>query len=218
MTSDRCLSTRRRRRGLGLGALIVILALASSVRAADPAGHVTRVRGEASVASASDRRALAQGAAVFAGDTVTTGKDARLELTMIDGAKVTLGDDSELRIDDYVYSRRGRTGRAALMLAHGVFRAVTGALATLAGEPFRVATPVASIGIRGTDFWGEQRADRLLIALLGGKAIVVENAAGRVELTRRNLATRVEGPGQAPTRPFALSAAQLRAALATVAW
>lgn len=218
MTIDPSLSARRCRRWLGLGALIVILALASLARAADPAGHVTRIRGEASVVSASDRRDLVQGAAIFAGDTVTTGKDARLELTMMDGARITLGDDSELRIDDYVYSPRGKTGRAALMLAHGVFRAVTGALATLAGGPFRVATPVASIGIRGTDFWGEQRADRLLIALLGGKAITVENAGGRVELTRRNIATRVEGPGQAPTRPFALSAAQLRAALATVAW
>ena len=204
-------------RPLGLGLLMLCLAFISA-RAADPAGHVTRVKGEASVASTSDRHALAHGAAVFAGDTVTTGKDARLELTMIDGTKVTLGDDSELRIDDYVYSPRGKTGRGALVLAHGVFRAVTGALAQLAGEPFRVTTPVASIGIRGTDFWGEQRADRLLIALLGGRAIVVENAAGRVELTRRNLATRVEGPGQAPTRPFALSATQLRAALATVAW
>lgn len=204
-------------RPLVLGLLVVGLAIIPA-RAADRAGQVTRIKGEASVASASDRHALAQGAAVFAGDTVATGKDARLELTMIDGTKVTLGDDSELRIDDYVYSPRGKTGNGALTLTHGVFRAVTGALAKLAGEPFHVATPVASIGIRGTDFWGEQRADRLLIALLGGRAIVVENAAGRVELTRRNLATRVEGPGQAPSRPFALSAAQLRAALATVAW
>lgn len=204
-------------RPLVLGLLVVGLAIVPAL-AADPAGQVTRIKGEASVASAAERHALAQGGAVFAGDTVTTGEDARLELTMIDGTKVTLGDDSELRIDDYVYSPHGKTGNGALTLTHGVFRAVTGALAKLAGEPFQVATPVASIGIRGTDFWGEQRADRLLIALLGGRAVVVENAGGRVELTRRNLATRVEGPGQAPSRPFALSAAQLRAALATVAW
>jgi len=202
---------------LVLGLLMLGLAIIPA-GAADPAGHVTRIKGEASVASGGDRRALAQGAAVFASDTVATGKDARLELSMIDGTKVTLGDDSELLIDDYVYSPRGKTGRGALTLTHGVFRAVTGALAKLAGEPFRVATPVASIGIRGTDFWGEQRADRLLIALLGGKAVVVENAAGRVTLTRRNLATRVEGAGQAPTQPFALTADQLRAAVATVAW
>lgn len=204
-------------RALALGVFLLCLPSMSAL-AADLAGHVTRIKGEASAVAAGDRRALAQGAEVLEGDTIVTGKDARLELTMIDRTTLTLGDDSELRIDAYVYSPRGKTGNGALTLAHGVFRAVTGALAKLAGAPFRVTTPVASIGIRGTDFWGEQRADRLLIALLGGKALVVENAAGRVELTRRNLATRVEGPGLAPTRPFALSPDQLRAALATVAW
>lgn len=201
-----------------VGLLLLALAGGREAAAADTAGHVTRIKGEATAANAGQRRALEQGAAVLVGDLVTTGQPARLELTMIDGGKVTLGDDSELRIDAYVYDPKAKAGGGALALTRGVFRATTGGLGKLAGEPFRVETPVATIGIRGTDFWGEQRTDKLLIALLGGKAVFVENAAGRVELAKRNLATRVEGPGQAPTRPFALSRSQLRAALATVAW
>lgn len=209
---------RRRFLSAAVYLLVMLMVTASAAWAADPAGHVARLKGEVTAQGAGAARSLAKGTAVYEGDTIRTGTSSRLELAMIDGTKVTLGDNSTLTIDAYLYAPKTKQGNGVLTLAGGVFRAVTGGLAKLRGQPFEVKTPIATIGIRGTDFWGEQRADKLLIALLGGKAVFVENAAGRVEITRRNFATRIEAEGQAPIPPFALSRAQLQAALATVAW
>jgi hypothetical protein len=193
------------------------LTTANSAAAAE-AGHVTRLRGEASVTSAGAKHDLSEGAALMEGDRITTGHDTRLELTLGDGTVVKLGDDSDLTIDAFLYDPAANKGNAALRLTAGVFRAVSGGIAKLPGEPLRVTTPVATIGIRGTDFWGRQTERTLLLALLGGRAVFVETKAGHVEVTQQNFATQVSAPGAAPSAPFALNADQLKAALASVAF
>jgi hypothetical protein len=204
------------RRSRALAFLLLIFASQAALGA--EAGHVTRLRGAASAETGGVRHELSQDAVLLEGDRVTTGHDSRLEITLADGTIVTLGDDSDLKIDQFVYDPAANKGSGALKLTAGVFRAVTGGLAKLPGEPLHVSTPVATIGIRGTDFWGEQRADHLLLALLGGRAVIVETKTGRVEITRQNFATRVAAPGAAPSEPFELKPAELSAALATVAW
>lgn len=105
-----------------------------------------------------------------------------------------------------------------LKLASGVSRAASGGVARLRGKPLRIETPTGTLGIRGTEFWGEQSADSLLVALLGGGGVFVENASGRTEIGEIGHATKVDAPGQAPTPAFALTSEQIEAALATVAW
>lgn len=196
-------------------ALIGIFEVAS---AAEPAGRVDRARGAATASGEAGTRPLSAGVEIFVGDTITTGSDARLRVILLDDTEITLGDDSELVIDRYVYQPAEGTGGGALRLAAGVFRAVTGKLAEVSGQPFRIATGVATIGVRGTEFWGEQRVDRLLVALLGGAGVFVENEQGRVDIVDVQFATRVTGPGVAPSEPFRLSDEDLRAALETVAF
>jgi hypothetical protein len=201
------------------GSFIGLAPQDARAQAAADAGHVTRLRGEASAeAAGSAKHALAQGDALHEGDRVTTGGNSRLEITLADGTLVTLGDASDLTIDQFVYDPAGGKGNGALRLTAGVFRAITGGIAKLPGEPLHVSTPIATVGIRGTDFWGEQRADHLLLALLGGRSVVVETRGGRVEITQKNYVTEVTGAGAAPTAPTLLSPAQLKAAIATVAF
>lgn len=100
---------------------------------------------------------MALGDAVAEGETLATGADTRLELTLVDDTVVTLGDHSELLIDTYIFSDEKQLGLGLLVLSRGVFRAVSGKLAWLSGAPLQVTTPIAVIGIRGTGFWGEQK-------------------------------------------------------------
>lgn len=204
-----------------LAVLILAAALwvaALPVRAAELAGTVERLRGAVAAEAGGVRHTLAQGAAVYVGDRLTTGQDSRLEIRFVDGTSVTLGDRSDLVIDRFLYDPPKNAGDAVLQLASGVFRAASGGIAKLRGAPLRVETPAGTLGIRGTEFWGEQRADSLLVALLGGGGVFVENAAGRTEIDQVGFATRVDRPGDAPSPAFALTPEQLEAALATVAW
>ncbi|MBT6116654.1 MAG: FecR domain-containing protein [Rhodospirillaceae bacterium] len=194
------------------------LAAALQAQAAEVAGTVERLRGAVAAERDGARRTLGQGAAVFVGDRLTTGGDSRLEVRFVDGTVVTLGDRSDLVVDRFLYDPPRDAGDAVLQLANGVFRAASGGISKLRGAPLKIETPTGTLGIRGTEFWGEQRADSLLVALLGGGGAFVENVAGRTEIGDIGYATKVEAPGQAPSPAFALTAEQIEAALATVAW
>ena len=172
-----------------------------SAEAADPAGRVAKLKGDAFVTWGSGRRELDVGAAIISSDVIETGADSRLELLMVDGAVLTLGEQAVFNIEDYVFDKSAKQGSAVMTVVEGAFRAVSGALASVPGQPFTVHTPVATIGIRGTDFWGGPIDGVYNSALLGGAAIFVENGAGRVEINNVGYGTTITSPNIAPTLP-----------------
>ncbi|MGE0093276.1 MAG: FecR domain-containing protein [Alphaproteobacteria bacterium] len=206
-------------RAFAIPFVLIAAVCAGSSEAAERAGTVTRIKGEASAAAAgAPPRPLSEGAEIFAGDEVKTGAATRLEITMVDDAKLTLGDNSRLVIDAYVFQPQAKKGNGALRVVEGVFRATSGKIGKLEGAPFRVGMPAATLGIRGTEFWGEVKDAGLLVALLDGKGVFLENRAGRVEITRKGYATTIASPDAKPSAPFKLTDDQVKAALATVAW
>ena len=153
------------------------------------------------------------------GDRIATERNTRLVLRMSDGAVVTLGDETDFIITRYDYSAQAQRGSALLELVKGVFRATTGAIGKLAGRDFKVKTAVATIGIRGTDFWGGFYFSQALdVALLGGAGIYVENAAGRVEISNIGEGTTIQNGAVAPSQPITWGDEKLSAAKHTVAW
>lgn len=182
-------------------------------------GSVARIRG---VVEADDIngevRVLRLGHPIFRGDRLITGPGTRLQIALKDGTTFTLGETSRISIDDYVFDEAENTGGALFRLTKGVFRMATGAIAELAGEPLRVRTPVATIGIRGTEFWGLQSAEQLQLVLLSGAAVYAENAAGRTEVTEPGFVTVVTGPDVAPTPSVRLPPDLLAEAAETVSF
>ncbi len=206
-----------------LGILSILIGLAFAITAApalsaELAGKITRMKGDGVAESGGKTRKLAEGSEIFVGDLLKTGKETRLEIAMIDAAKLTLGDNSRLRIESYLFDEAKNTGNANVKVIAGVFRAVSGKLGKVAGAPFQVTMQTATLGIRGTEFWGEQKKNDLLVALLGGGGIYLETRAGRVEISEAGMATRITTANKPPSAPFKLTEAQIQAALSTVAW
>ena len=175
-------------------ALLLFLIIPFQAWAQTAAGEVARVQGAASAtrAGADAAMPLAVGDAVHSGDTLETDAGARLELSMADGTVLTLGGGTRLALDSYVWMEEAGTGLGLLRLGKGAFRAVTGALTQVARPHFEVATPLAVIGIRGTDFWG---------GFLDADALDVLFVAGdkRIEITNAQGTTYLEAPGQGLT-------------------
>ena len=201
----------------GLIACLVLAATVAGATAAELAGEVTRFKGAAIATAGGDSRPLGSGSQVFVGDKISTAADTRLEMRMLDGAVITLGDHTFIEVDEFLYDP-GTQGSATLDLIQGVFNAVSGGIGKVAGGRMTINTPVATIGIRGTTFWGRQHIGRVEVALLDGTGVFVETPAGRVELTEVGSGTSVEAPGQAPTPPKPWGAARLEAARRTVAF
>jgi len=129
------------------------LLMASSVAVAqeDSAGMVVASRGEVIAMSDGGSRELKQGDFVYVNDEILTSDRSFAVLQFTDGAKVTVRPDSTLIIEQYLYAGNA-TDEATLNLVSGGLRVITGAMAKTNPENYKVRTPVALMGVRGTEF------------------------------------------------------------------
>jgi hypothetical protein len=160
-------------------------------------GAVSRIQGEATGTNGSARRPLGLNSSVFLNDVVSTGDAARLEVTFSDNTRLTLGEKAKLTLDSYVFDSAAGSGTIKFGLV-GAFRFVSGQVSKLASADVRVTTPVAIVGIRGTEFWGGPIDDQVLGVFLIEGAVSVSNAAGQQLLNLPGQGTNIAAPGAAP--------------------
>lgn len=93
--------------------------------------------------------------ALRAGDRLSTGATGRLRIRYQDGTVMAMGPDTSLTIDRYNY--QGRQSESWFSMARGTLRTITGAIGKLNAPGFKLRTPTAVMGVRGTDFTVLQR-------------------------------------------------------------
>jgi hypothetical protein len=171
------------------------VALAAQAHAAE-AGKVIFTAGATHIAE----RAGAEGAKVGEGELLTTGPDGYLYVKTIDNGMFILRPNTKARIVTYhVDMANPANTQVKLELLSGVARSKSGDAVHLARQNFRFNTPVAAIGVRGTDFVVYTDQDTSRIAVMTG-GIVVSGFGG---------ACRPEGGGPCEgTASRELSAAQ----------
>lgn len=161
--------------------LILLVSLAAPLAAQqEPAGRVTVVLGSVEAESADgDRRSLGRGDSVFEGDTLQSGPRGRAQIRFSDGGMMSLRPDSALSLDSYQNSAASpASSRQEMSLRRGGFRAQTGRVAQANRQGYRVQTPVAVIGIRGTVFDVHQEVSGALLVGTSRGGIEVESSAG----------------------------------------
>lgn len=142
-------------RARGLFALTFLLllpaAFAPDARAAEAAGRVISSVGAVHATDAQgDERRLARDDEVLAGDTLTLGERAHAQIRMRDDALLDLESGSRFALERYIESPDG--GSVVMRLLRGAMRTITGAIGDAPEDSYRVDTPVATIGIRGTQY------------------------------------------------------------------
>jgi hypothetical protein len=135
------------------GSVVLVAALAFSniALAEDSSGMVVASRGEVIALSNGGSRELKQGGFVYVNDEILTSSRSFAVLQFTDGAKVTVRPDSTLIIEQYLYVGN-ENDQATLNLVSGGLRVITGAMAKSNPENYKVRTPVALMGVRGTEF------------------------------------------------------------------
>ena len=160
-------------------------------------GAVSRIQGEANGTRDGATRALGLNSSVFLNEVVSTAETARLEVTFTDQTRLTLGEKAKLTLDTYVFDSAAGSGAMKFGLV-GAFRFVSGQVTKLASADVRVTTPVAIVGIRGTEFWGGPIDDQALGVFLIEGTVSVTNAAGQQILSQPGQGTNIAAPGAAP--------------------
>ena len=162
-----------------------------------------------------ERRNLSAGSSLYYLDRLATEKNARLNASLNDGTTITLGEDAELLIDEYVYDPRSGLSRLALDFVKGAFVYTSGKIAAANGAQVHIRTPVATVGIRGTKFWGGPIDGGYGILVLEG-SVVVTTSAGSVILPSGSGTMIYAANGFAPQEPSRWAAEKLARALASV--
>ncbi|MBM3512733.1 MAG: FecR domain-containing protein [Alphaproteobacteria bacterium] len=117
-------------------------------------------------------------------------------------------------IDAFVFNKEGRRNSVIYNWAAGAFLTKTGAVGKANPEDVAVRTPVVTIGIRGTQFWGGRLERDFEVLVLEGR-VVVTNAAGPVELGP-NQTTAVIDANTAPAAASVMPDDRRTRAFATV--
>lgn len=93
------------------------------------------------------KRVLKQGDAIYVNDTVSTDTSGRAQIIFADRSTVMIKENSQLKIDTFIYNPEEKSGKLSMTAAKGVLRFIGGALSKK--QPVEIHTPVATIGIRG---------------------------------------------------------------------
>ena len=151
--------------------------------AAEPIGQVISLTGQATV-TANDGQAqrLAIKSEVYLNDRLDTKADSRLQIMLIDDAIISLGADSSMTLDEYVYNVMDQEDNASTVtFLKGVFRVITAKIADMNPERFKVKSNMATVGIRGCELCfdiGDEEESVQIVRLPEGKLIRFDSLMG----------------------------------------
>ena len=133
------------------GLLLALVSAAFAGQAGAAAGRVEFALGAANVVGTDGRtRPAARGTELDTGDVVRT-NEGRVQVRMTDGAFISLQPNTEFGIKNYKFEGRTDGSESALYsLVKGAMRTVTGLIGRVNRNRYQVATPTATVGIRGT--------------------------------------------------------------------
>lgn len=137
-------------------ALFLWSVAAQPADAADSAvvGEVSLVLGKAYLVSEGKPRTLVEtGSQIRVSDQVLTQTNGHVHIRFVDQALVSVRPDSQLEIINYDYdAEHPEKSSIKFNLIEGIARSISGEGAKAARSRYRLNTPIAAIGVRGTDF------------------------------------------------------------------
>lgn len=151
---------------------------------ADPIGTAAAVRNQATGTLGSQTRKLISGLGVFQNERVDTEKNATAQLIFRDETALTIGPNSSVTLDQFVYDPNRNAGKAVIRATKGAFRFVSGSVDP---RSYEIKTPVGTMGVRGTivDFFFLPNGGLVMILVEGGLAFTVAGSPPRVvQLTK----------------------------------
>ena len=150
----------------GLLASVSLVAMATAASAQSAIGSASVVQNDV---TGSGKGKLGVGDNVFQNEIIKTGAASLARLGFVDNTNVSVGASSQLALDKFVYSGGGTAKSVVFNAARGSFRFVSGSSPS---DAYKVLTPEAAIGVRGTTYDVQVGGGRTTVVLISGAASV----------------------------------------------
>jgi hypothetical protein len=161
-------------------------AYAAGEDASPEIGTAVTIKREVVATLGEEKRNLAEGGRVRRSEYLQTGEGAEAELKLDDQTKLALGPNAGLKLDDFVIGKSGGVTSVGVNFVKGTFRFITGSEKK---DAYKIDTPSATIGVRGTvfDVYVDGNGDTLVLLQEGEVDICTKahtcrrhNSVGRI--------------------------------------
>ena len=128
------------------------LALACALPAVADIGQIKTRKGEVTVERQGQRLPAEVGMRLEQADTLKTGADGAVGITMRDNSLLSAGPNSILSLQRFDFDASTQQGRFEAQLQRGTLAVASGRIAKQSPQAMTVRTPSAQLAVRGTDF------------------------------------------------------------------
>jgi len=125
------------------------LAAATPTEALSPSGEALAVVQATSVTGPGGSRTLSAAKPIYSGDRIKTGTIGEAQIRFLDDTKLVVGPNSSIVIDKFIFNPDKTLAGVTMQMTKGAFRFITG---TGPKKAYKITTPTATLGVRGTKF------------------------------------------------------------------
>ena len=126
-----------------------------------------------------DQRKLDIGSGIFQDETIDTWTNSTTQLLFLDETTLTMGPDSSMLLDKFVFDPDSNTGEFVLSTTKGAFRFITGSVDP---SSYTIETPIATMGVRGTIIEWRVNKNNVLLKLVHGAADICNSGGECISL------------------------------------
>ena len=140
---------------------------------------------------------LITGSKIYFGDTIIVSEQSNAQILLLDETALTIGEKSELTIDDFVYDPQTKVGKIVSNIKVGTVRVITGEISKQNPDNLEVNIPTGSVGARGTEFIVVTESDKKsTVVLLGpGKRNTLGMIPGILNVSDGSNTVNISTPG-----------------------
>lgn len=169
----------------------------------EPVGRVVWVKGNLLATMPNkEERNLKKDSIIYLKDTLATDNSSSAQVVFSDKTLMTFRPDTTFSVDQYEFNPKAKksVGKYVMSLLRGGFRTITGLIAQKNPVDYKVNTPVATIGVRGTDFSVALKDGELLMAQYEGAPCLTATTGKELCLSTQNPYGAVPGVGLPPVQ------------------
>ena len=173
-----------------------------------PIGSITAIEGEVYLSHKGDTAAFQAmlGDPIYLYDHIQSEKQSRVQILFEDESLLNLAENTYIQITEHIYSPAENMRSSVFRVMMGKVRAIVGRYFRGAGSRFKVSTPTAIIGVRGTHFVVDATLtdETTVVCIDSATDLLVRNiqedVPGEVSLTTGRMTKVLEGmPPSLPT-------------------
>ncbi|WP_428686638.1 FecR family protein [Roseibium sp.] len=163
-------------------AAVIIFAALSTIALAEKVGTTVEATRTVRATGGGKPRLVLIDTDIFANDRLRANASGNAQIRLIDGTKIVVGPNADVKIDDFVFDQNKTVKRLTISATRGAFRFISGNSKHTA---YKIKTPNGTIGVRGTAFDVTITNRGTNIALLRGAVNVCDRGQRCQEIKNR---------------------------------